>query len=54
MTTDLVLAVAGLATPAQAGVITHDAFPPGPTVTAVIIHAAADVPPTTQAVGPEI
>ncbi|MEU7873486.1 hypothetical protein [Dactylosporangium sp. NPDC049140] len=33
----LVLAVIGLASPAQAGVIIHDiAYPPGPTVTGVI------------------
>jgi hypothetical protein len=51
----LAVAIVGLPSPAQAGVIIHDAaYPPGPTATGVIIHDATDVPPVTWAIGPDI
>ncbi|MER7282682.1 hypothetical protein ABT369_50470 [Dactylosporangium sp. NPDC000244] len=62
----LLLAVVGLAGPAQAGIIVHgatfppgptatgvttnDAYPPGPTVTGVTTHDA----PAPSVIGPEI
>ncbi|WP_433087463.1 hypothetical protein ACQP1P_16040 [Dactylosporangium sp. CA-052675] len=47
----LLLAVVGLAGPAQAGIIVHDVtFPPGPTVTGATTHDA----PAPSIIGPDI